>query len=120
MLRLFGVIRRFLYGSAAVESTGLGSQNKLNQNICTNILHGIFNVATLDMVNPFTGIFAMKLGATTLQVALLSSAPAAVSLLAMIPGARLIDRQVRKKRLTFLFMSGPSNFFPRNCLCAIF
>lgn len=55
------------------------------------------------MVAPFTSIFAIKLGASQLQVALLSSAPAMVSLLAMIPGAGLIDRQDKKKRLTFFF-----------------
>jgi MFS family permease len=108
--KLAGLFRRLLYGSA-MEHTGSPHLDKLNQNIRTNIIHGIFNVATLDMVNPFTGIFAMRLGASQFQVALLSSAPAAVSLLAMIPGAHLIDRQPRKKRLTFLFMLAHRIFF---------
>jgi MFS family permease len=108
--KLSGSFRRLLFGSAA-EPNGCGGPDKLNQNIRINILHGIFNVATLDMVNPFIGIFAMKLGASKLHIALLSSAPAAVSLLAMIPGAGLIDRQSRQKRLTFLFMLAHRIFF---------
>lgn len=110
MSSLTGSFQRLLFGSAA-EPTGCDSLDKLNQNIRTNILHGIFNVATLDMVNPFIGIFAMKLGASKLHVALLSSVPAAVSLLVMIPGATLIDRQSRQKRLTFLFMLAHRVFF---------
>jgi MFS family permease len=110
VLKFPGILRRLLFGPAA-EPTGCGNLDKLNQNIRINILHGIFNVATLDMVNPFIGIFAMKLGASKLHVALLSSAPAAVSLLAMIPGATLIDRQSRQKRITFLFMLAHRVFF---------
>lgn len=110
MLPLTDIIRRFLFGSAA-DITRRDQPDPLNHNIRTNILHGIFNVATLDMVNPFTGIFAMKLGATKLQVALLSSAPAAISLLAMIPGAWFIDRQSRKKQVTFWFMLAQRLFF---------
>lgn len=81
------------------------------QNMRLNIMHGVFYVAALDMVNPFVSIYAMRLGATKLQVALLSSAPAVISLLAMIPGAILIDHYDRKKRLTYLFMLGHRLFF---------
>lgn len=110
MRTISGSFRRLLFGSAA-DFTGCQGLDKLNQNIRTNILHGIFNVATLDMVNPFIGIFAMKLGASKLHVALLSSVPAAVSLLVMIPGAILIDRQPRQKHLTFLLMLAHRLFF---------
>ncbi|HEX3045846.1 MAG TPA: MFS transporter [Bacillota bacterium] len=110
MSQLSAFFRHLLYGAAA-EPTGSKSLDRLNQNIRINIWHGIFNVATLDMVNPFTGIFAMKLGATKFQVALLSSLPAAVSLLAMIPGAGFIDRHARKKRLTLCFMFAHRLFF---------
>ncbi len=110
MLQLAGLLRRFIFGSAAAR-TNDPKNEKLNRNIRVNIVHGIFNVATLDMVNPFTGIFAIRLGASKLQVALLSSLPAAVSLLTMIPGARLIDRQPRKKKITLLFMLAHRLFF---------
>ena len=84
---------------------------KLQRNIRLNVIHGMFNVAALDMVNPFLGIFAIKLGASKFLVALLSSAPAAVSLLAMIPLAGYIDRSSRKKLLTFIFMLAHRCFF---------
>jgi MFS family permease len=84
---------------------------KLQRNIRLNVVHGMFNVAALDMVNPFLGIFAIKLGASKMLVAMLSSAPAAVSLLAMIPLAGYIDRSSRKKHLTFMFMLAHRCFF---------
>jgi MFS family permease len=65
----------------------------------------------MNMVGPFAAIFAMKIGATQLHVALLTSAPAVVSLLAMIPGALTIDRSDRKKRLTARFMLGHRAFY---------
>ena len=83
----------------------------LDRNIRINTWHGVFNIAALDIVIPFTSIFAMKLGASAFEVALLSSAPAAVSLVAMIPGAHFIDRSDRKKRLTFLFMLAHRIFY---------
>ncbi|HUZ17957.1 MAG TPA: MFS transporter [Spirochaetia bacterium] len=82
------------------DPLGIGEEN-----IRINTLHGILNSAALNMVGPFTAIFAMRIGATQLHVALLTSAPAIVSLLAMIPGARFIDRTERKKRVTLVFMA---------------
>ncbi|HBF36731.1 MAG TPA: hypothetical protein DDW50_05365 [Firmicutes bacterium] len=93
------------------KSDSSSPSEKLQQNIRLNIIHGMFNVASLDMVNPFLGIFAIKLGASKLMVALLSSAPAAVSLLSMIPLAGCIDRSSRKKLLTFSFMLAHRCFF---------
>lgn len=95
------------YGTVASELYLSG----LERNMDINVWHGVFNIAALDMVTPFTGIFAMKLGASAFEVALLSSAPAAVSLIAMIPGACLIDRSSRQKRLTFRFMLAHRIFY---------
>jgi MFS family permease len=97
----FDFLGRFIKESKSADPSPAG---RLQRNIRLNIIHGMFNVASLDMVNPFLAIFAIKLGASKFQVALLSSAPAAVSLLAMIPIAGYIDRSSQKKRLTFLFM----------------
>lgn len=74
-------------------------------------MHGVFNSAALNLVAPFTAIFAMRIGATKLHVALLTSAPAVISLLAMIPGAGAIDRSSRKKRLTALFVLATRLFY---------
>jgi MFS family permease len=53
----------------------------------------------------------MKIGATKMHVAFLTSAPAIVSLLAMIPGALTIDRSDRKKQLTLRYMLGHRLFY---------
>lgn len=100
------VIERF-FGKRAPKESG----DRLEFNVRANVNHGIFNIAAMNMVGPFIGIFAMKLGASKLEVALLSSAPAAVSLLAMIPGAAFIDRKKRKKTITLLFMLGHRLFY---------
>jgi MFS family permease len=83
----------------------------LQANIRTNALHGVMSVMALNMVQPFIGIFAVKLNATNYQIALLSSAPAVVSLAAMIPGARLVDRFPRKQRITMVFLLAHRAFF---------
>lgn len=83
----------------------------LEHNMRTNTLHGVVSVMGLNLVQPFIGIFAVKLGASNYQIALLSSAPAVVSLLAMIPGARFIDSFSRKKRVTMGFLFAHRFFF---------
>ncbi len=88
-----------------------GGASTLETNMRVNTLHGVAQVLTLNMVQPFIGIFAVKLGASNYQIALLSSAPAVVSLLAMIPGARFIDRFSRKKRVTIAFLLAHRAFF---------
>jgi Arabinose efflux permease len=106
--RIFNSLGLLLKGSKLLAAT---PDSKLEQNIRLNIIHGMFNVAALDMVNPFLGIFAIKLGASKLLVAMLSSLPAAVSLISMDPLAGFIDRSTRKKRLTFAFMMAHRCFF---------
>ena len=81
------------------------------RNLHLTVIQGLFNSAALSMVGPFAAIFAMKIGATKLHVAFLTSAPAIVSLLAMIPGALLIDRSDDKKRVTLLFMLAHRFFY---------
>lgn len=83
---------------------GRSDRSQLNRNIWINTAHGALSVAALNLVQPFTGIFAVRSGATNFQVALLSSLPAVISLLGMIPVARLVDRFPRKKRVTALLM----------------
>jgi len=87
----------------------------LERNIRVNIYHGITNIMALNLAVPFIGIFAVKLGASDFQVGLLSSGPALVSLLSMIPGGRFIDGQSHKRdtvskfillhRLFYLFLA---------------
>ena len=87
------------------------SEGVTGRNLHLTVMQGLFNGAALSMAGPFAAIFAMKIGATKMHVAFLTSAPAIVSLLAMIPGALYIDRSENKKRLTFLFMLAHRVFY---------
>ncbi len=79
-------------------------QKKLAHNIRWNNINGILNTLSQNMLAPFTGIFAIKLGASDSLIAALSSWPALVSLLTMIPGARHVDRHPQQKRLVSTLM----------------
>ena len=80
-----------------------GSTSDLNHNIKINIWHGALQNLANSVFTPFLGIFAIKLGATNSQVALLSSLPALMSVSAMIPGASFIRRFSTKKKITAAF-----------------
>lgn len=81
------------------------------RNISYNVKHGVASVIAANLASPFFGIFALKLGASNIQVALLSSAPAVVSLLTMIPGALYVDRFSEKKRVTTMFFLANRVFY---------
>ena len=80
-----------------------GNASDLNHNIKINIWHGALQNLANSVFTPFLGIFAIKLGATNSQVALLSSLPALMSVAAMIPGASFIRRFSTKKKITAAF-----------------
>ncbi len=84
---------------------------RLERNLRLNVTHGVVSIMAQNMFGPFTGIFALKLGATNYQVALMSSLPALVSIMAMIPGARYIDRQPRKRTITGRILLAHRFFF---------
>jgi MFS family permease len=96
---------------APSESLSPIGVDQTDRNLHLVTIHGLLNSAALNMVAPFVAIFAMKIGATRMHVAFLTSAPAVVSLVAMIPGAWIIDRSNNKKRLTYLFMLGHRIFY---------
>jgi len=87
------------------------SEDWQEQNIRLNNYHGMVSALAANMVMPFIGIFAVRLGASNYQIGLISSAPAFVSLLAMIPGAKYVDSQHDKKRLTAAFMLANRLFY---------
>ncbi|MEW6725227.1 MAG: MFS transporter [Bacillota bacterium] len=93
------------------DLTGQSEGPVLERNIRLNTLHGMVSVAAANLVGPFVGIFAVKLEASNLQVALLSSAPAVVSLLSMIPGGKFVDRQRHKKAVTAAFLLAHRSFY---------
>lgn len=81
-----------------------GSEGDLERNIRINTYHGVASILALNLAVPFMGIFAVKMGASDLQVGLLSAGPALVSLVSMIPGGRFVDRQPRKRNVVSRFI----------------
>jgi hypothetical protein len=86
-------------------------QATLSQNIRWNNIHGVMTVLSMNMVMPFAGLFAIRLGATDAQLAALSSWPALAGLIAMIPGARMVDKQQYKKRMVVFFQLFTRSFY---------
>lgn len=80
----------------------MSSTKRLDHNIKINNLSGMAQSFAANMFQPFIGIFAIKLGASNGQVALLSSLPALVSVIAGLPGALLIRKSDSKKHITSL------------------
>ena len=66
-------------------------------NIRVNAEHGAWQSLAANLYSPFLGVLAIKLGASNLQVALISALPAAVSCVASILGAQVLRRFDRKK-----------------------
>jgi len=87
------------------------SSDVQESNIRLNNYHGVVATLAVNLVAPFMGIFAVRLGATNYQIGLLSSAPAFISLLVMIPGAKFIDSRRDKKRITAAFMLAHRTFY---------
>jgi MFS family permease len=94
-----------------VNSTSTPLSPTQERNLAYNVQHGVASVLAANLAAPFFGIFALKLGATNTQVALLSSGPAIISLLVMIPGAFYVDRFPRKKRVTTAFLLANRFFY---------
>lgn len=86
------------------DKTTDGSDTQFQRNQKINVAQGILAIMAINLVNPFLSIFAIKNGATDYQVALLASAPALVSVLSMIPGARYIDKHAKKQKVTMITM----------------
>lgn len=63
-----------------------------------NVLNAVAGAVALNMVHPYIGILAVKMGADDLQLGYLSSWPAAVSVLAVLGAAAAIARSAQKQR----------------------
>lgn len=72
----------------------------LRHNLRANVLQGAFAALSQNAVQPFLGIFAIRLGASNLHIALLSAAPALANALALVPGGRWLARFRRRVPVT--------------------
>lgn len=60
---------------------------------------GAIGAIILNMANPFFSMFARRMGANDYQIGLVSSLPALVGVLALIPGSILVDKSQNKKKI---------------------
>jgi MFS family permease len=66
-----------------------------------SVWHGVTSTISQTLVNGYIPLFAISvLGATNQQMGLISSLPSIVSMIAMIPGAILLNRMTSKKTFT--------------------
>jgi MFS family permease len=64
-----------------------------------NILNAVAAAVSVSLINPYVGIFAVKLGANNLQLGYLSSWPQVVSVVAVLGAASAVARSRSKQRL---------------------
>lgn len=68
-------------------------------------LEGAVGAIILNMANPFFSMFARRMGASDYQIGLVSSLPALIGILALIPGSILVDKSENKKKVvSFLIL----------------
>lgn len=74
------------------------------------IFEGIVYTMVLNLYNPFIQMFAKRMGAQDIHIALLNSIPPLVAIFILIPLGIVIERINRKKK-TVLVLLGISSFF---------
>ncbi len=63
------------------------------------VFEGAVGAIILNLANPFFSMFARRMGASDYEIGLVSSLPALVGILALVPGSLLVDRSGNKKRI---------------------
>lgn len=75
------------------------STDELTRNTLLFTFEGAIGAIILNLANPFFSMFARRMGAGDYQIGLISSLPALVSILALIPGSLIVDKGINKKRI---------------------
>lgn len=65
---------------------------------------GAVGAVILNLANPFFSMFARRMGANDYEIGLISSLPALVGILALVPGSILLDRSGNKKRIVSILI----------------
>ena len=86
-------------GSASEHET----RSPVRHNIRVSAEHGAWQSLAANLYGPFLGVLAIRLGASNLQVALISALPAAVSCVASVLGAQVLRPFQRKKGVACAF-----------------
>ena len=74
----------------------------IRHNFIYTTLEGMATNTAFGLVNPFLGVYAIALGASSLLVALLTAVPALANALVFLPAASLVER--RKARLPVVLL----------------
>lgn len=88
-------------------------------NALISIADGMLYAVMSGLVTPFWGAFAVRLGASDYMIALLSSLPALVNLLAQVPAALILDRSATRLRPTIAWALFERAFFLVFALLAV-
>ncbi|HHW57738.1 MAG TPA: MFS transporter [Clostridia bacterium] len=83
----------------------------LRHNIKMNMINGIAWVIGFNMVSPFIGIYAIKLGANDFQVSLLNSLSALMVVISVIPVTYLINRLRDVHRFSYIVLYIARTFY---------
>jgi MFS family permease len=68
----------------------------LRKNFVTSTADGVLMNLVAGLVNPFLGVFALRLGASNILLGLITSLPALINTIVFIPGSKLIQKYTRK------------------------
>lgn len=68
----------------------------LRKNFLVSTADGVLMNLVAGLINPFLGVFALRLGASNLLLGLITSLPALINTIVFIPGSRLIQKYTRK------------------------
>ncbi len=83
--------------------TGLISRLKALNSTSKNTMYFTFEGAVgaiiLNLANPFFSMFARRMGASDYEIGLVSSLPALIGIMALVPGSLLVDRSGNKKKI---------------------
>jgi MFS family permease len=82
-----------------------------DRNVFFVILEGIAAAIVLNLFNPFTQMFAKRMGAGDIHIALINSLPPLVAILVLIPCGFLIEKISNKKLVTCILLGFSSMFY---------
>lgn len=79
--------------------TGYLDNQTLRNNVKYSILNGSLSNVAVGLTGSFMAVYALKLGSTENMIAILSSGPALMGLLAQVPAAVMTERIEKKKEV---------------------
>lgn len=92
----------------------------LRHNIKMNMINGLAWAIGFNMVTPFIGIYAIKLGANDFQVSLLNSLPALMVVIGVIPITYLINKLKEVHKFSYIVLYIARTFYFLLALAPLF